>query len=320
MLFRSLPADEKFSWTFQDGPIVIDITVASGEDLDAVLELFDADNNLLDAVDSGFTGDEETIVAANIPDDGIYTIVLSDFFGDGGDFALTVTESSQPPAEDEGDNGNAGDVTILLFVDDDGEPIGSGFTSQTAFETLLASDYNVTTWVTSIDGPLAADVVETADLLIWESGDYLDSDGFFDDDTITVFDYIDSGKPILITGSSPTIFGDIGLSALSDVEFAGDDSVLLAGFTAGETLLLNDTYQVALADFLVEDLQDGATAFLLRGASSDDSGDIIGLASIDEFNAGQQTILLIFPYSALPEDAQVALLNNMMTWFGIAVP
>jgi len=131
-------------------------------------------------------------------------------------------------------------------------------------------------------------------------------------------DYIDSGRPILITGSSPTIFGDIGLAALSDVAFTGDDATLLADFAAGETLLLDDTYQVVSAGFILEDIQDDSTPFLLRGSGSEDSGNVIALASIDEFNADQQTILFMLPFSALPEDAQATLLNNMMTWFGFA--
>jgi predicted nucleic acid-binding Zn-ribbon protein len=318
-----LPADEKYSWIFQDGPIVIDITVVAGDDIDAVLELYDSDNNLLEAADAGFTGDDETIIGANIPDDGEYIIVVSDFFGNGGEFSLTVAESSELPIEDEGDSGDigsSGETTIFLFIDDDGEAIDSGFTAQDAFETLLGSDYSVTTWVTSLDGPLTADELETADLLIWESGDYLNPDGFFDEDTLIVFEYIDSGRPILITGSSPTIFGDIGLTALSDVEFSGDDDTLLAGFVAGETLLLDDTYQVVSAGFVLEDVQDGSIPFLLRGSGSEDSESIIGLASTDEFNFDQQTILLMLPFSVLPEDAQTTLLNNMMTWFSFATP
>ena len=319
----TLPPEEKYSWTFQEGPVVIDIAITSGEELDAVLELYDPDNNLLHVADSGFTGDDETIVGANIPDDGVYTIILSDFFDDGGDFTLTVSESSEPPPEDNGDtgeNGNEGDITVFLFVDDDGEPIGSGLTSQNELEALLGENFTVTTWVSSEEGPLTPEALETVDLLLWDSGDYLDPDGFFDEDTIIIFDYIETGRPLLITGSSPALFGDIGLSAVSDVEFAGEDDILLEGFAAGDTLELNDTYDVVFADFLAEDLEDGSTAFLLRGPNSDDSGNIIGLASVDEFNEDQQTILLLFPFAALPEDAQAPLLHNMLAWLGFATP
>lgn len=319
----TLPSEERYSWTFADGPAVIDITVTSGEDLDAVLELYDADNRLIADSDSAFTGEDEAITWVIIPDDGVYTIVLSDYFDDGGDFALTVSESSEPPPDEEGNSGGAGsdaETTIFLFIDDNGEPIETGFTSQTELETLLADDYTVETWVSTVDGPLTIDDLETADLLIWDSGDYLEVEGFLDDDTFVIFEYLDSGRPILVTGSSPTLFGDLGLSTVSDLEFVGDDELLLAGFAAGDTVELDEAHEFIFADFLAEDLDPGSTAFLLRGAASDDSGNVIGLAAIDEQNNDQQSIFLLMPFSLLPEDVQEPLLNNIMVWFGFAEP
>ena len=314
----TLPEGESYSWTFQDGPIVIDIAVASGDNLDAVLQLYDADNNLIAAADSGFTGDGETIIGAYIPDDGLYTIVLKDFFDSGGDFALTVTESSEPPPGDDDETGSADETTVFLFVDDDGDPISTGFTSQTELETLLADNFTVETWVSTVDGPLTLEALETADLLIWDSGDYQNSAGFFDEDTFVIFEYLDTGRPILITGSSPTLFGEMGLSSLSDVEVFGEDEVLLEGFTAGDVLTLNDTYDIVLTDFQVADLEPGSAAFLLQGPESEDSGNIVGLASIDEFNDDQRTILLLFPLSVLSEAAQIQLLTNMLAWLGFS--
>ncbi len=318
----TLPEGEAYSWTFSDGPAVIDITVASGDELDAVLQLFDANNNLISSADSGFTGDDETIVAADIPDDDQYTIVVKDFYDDGGEFALTVSESSELPADDDDDDeegGSSEDVTIFLFIDDDGDPIGDGFTSQAELEALLA-DYTVETWVTTEDGPLTAEALETADLLIWDSGDYLNPDGFLDEDTFIVYDYIESGRPLLVMGSSPTILGDIGLSDLSDVEFYGEDEVLLEGFEAGDVLTLDDTYEVVFADFLVEDLEPGSIAFLLQGPTSADAGNIIGLAAIDDINNNQRSVFLLMPFSVLPEDVQAQLLTNMLAWLGFSAP
>ncbi len=318
----TLPSDETYSWTFADGPAVIDITVTSGEDLDAVLELYDPDNVLLAASDSAFTGEDEAIVGMEIPDDGIYTIVLHDFFDDGGAFALTVEESSETPADegDSGDEESGEDVTIFLFVDDNGEPIESGFTSQAELEALLEDSFTVETWVSSVDGPLSLDVLENTDFLIWDSGDYLEPEGFFDDDTIVIFEYLDTGRPVMVTGSSPTIFGDIGLSSVSDLEFAGDDEILLDGFTAGDIIELDGPHDFIFADFLAEDLEPGSIAFLVRGANSEDSGNVVGLASFDELNNDQQSIFLLMPFSLLPEDVQEPLLNNMLTWFGFAEP
>jgi hypothetical protein len=316
----TLGLDERFSWTFQDGPAVIDIILESGEELDAVLELYDANNIFLAAADSGFTGEGEAIIGYEITDDEAYTIIVRDFFDDGGEFVLTVAESSEAaPSEDDGDTGeegNSSDTTVFLFVDDDSVPIGAGITSQTELETLLSENYTVDTWVSSIDGPLAFDALENADLVIWDSGDYLDSEGFFGDDTFVIFEYLDAGGSIFITGSSPTIFGDLGLSEVTDLEFSGEDEQLLAGFTAGDTLDLDAAYEVIFADFLVDDLEPGSTAFLLRGANSDDAGNVIGLASIDEANDDQKTVFLLLPFSVLPEEAQGQMLDNIMAWFG----
>lgn len=319
----TLPEGESYSWTFSEGPAVIDIVVEGGDELDAILQLFDPNNNLIASADSSFTGDDESIIGAEIPDDDEYTIVVKDFYDDGGEFALTVSESSEAPADEdddeEGDSGSSEDVTIFLFIDDDGDPLGDGFTSQTELETLLA-DYTVITWVTTEDGPLTSDLFETADLLIWDSGDYLNPEGFLDEDTFVVYEYIESGRPLLVMGSSPTIFGDIGLSTLEDVEFVGEDEVLLEGFAAGDVLTLDDAYEVVFADFLVEDLEPGSVAFLAQGPSSADAGNIVGLAATDEFNNDQQSVFLLMPFSVLPEDVQVQLLSNMMAWLGFSVP
>ncbi|WP_420627777.1 hypothetical protein [Candidatus Leptofilum sp.] len=324
-----LGVGEQFRWTFQDGPAVIDIIVASGDDLDAVIEVYDADNIFLAAADSGFVGEDEAIIGLEIPDDAPYTIIVSDYFEDGGSFVLSVLDTGEVPvddgdsdedeSEDEGDSGeeSSGDSgTIFLFVDDDGTPIGSGFTSQTELETLLSENFTVETWISSEDGPLTIDLLEDIDLLIWDSGDYLDPEGFFGEDTFVIFEYLDTGGPIFITGSSPTIMGDLGLSNLSDLEFAGEDEVLLAGFAAGDTITLDMTYEVIFADFFLEDLESGSVAFLLRGANSDDAGNLVGLATIDDLADDQQSMFLLMPFAVLPADVQGQLLENIMAWFG----
>ncbi|GJM39837.1 MAG: hypothetical protein DHS20C20_01190 [Ardenticatenaceae bacterium] len=321
-----LDIDERFSWTFQDGPAVIDIIVESGEEMDAVLELYDADNIFLAAADFGFTGDDESLIGFEITDDAPYTILVRDFFDDGGSFTLSVlasseasTENGDSDADDEANGEESGGEggNIFLFIDDDGTPIGSGFTSQTELETLLSADYTVNSWVSSEDGPLTIDLFEGIDLFIWDSGDYLDPEGFFGDDIFVIFEYLDTGGSVFITGSSPTIFGDLGLSELSDLEFTGEDDVLLAGFAAGETITLDASYDVIFADFLLEDLEPGSVAYLLRGANSDDAGNLVGFASIDSTNNDQLTMLLLMPFAALPADVQAQLLDNIMAWFNL---
>ncbi len=305
-----LAEGESHAWTFSGGPAVIDILVEGNEDMDTVLELYDPNNNLITSADSTFTGEAEEIRGADIEDDGDYTIVVRDYYDDGGSYTLTVTA-----VEGGGDEGAAGTIeNVFLFVDDDGEPIGEGITSADALLALLSETYEVTTWVSTVDGPLEEDTLAGVDLLIWDSGDYRNEEGFFDEDTFIIFEYLDGGGSLFVTGSSPTILADVELASLSDLEIIGDDPILLDGLDSGDVIELEDTYEVGLSDLMVEDSDEGTTPFLLRGPGSEGSGEIVGLAGIDDFSA-QRSVLLLLPFVILPEDIQEILLTNIMTWF-----
>lgn len=310
----TLEIDESHAWIFTDGPAFIDIVV-EGEDLDAVLELYDPDNVLISSADATFEGEAEEILGAEIEDDGPYTIVVRDYFDDGAGYTLTVTEAEAPPADEEEDEseGSGAIENIFLFVDDNGEALASGFTSAETFVTLLSDSYEVTTWVSSVDGPLEEGVLDEADLLIWDSGDYRDEEAFFNEDIFIIFDYLDAGGALFITGSSPPLFSDVALAPLSDVEVAGDEPILLAGLDPGEIIELDDTYDTVLSELLAEDADEGTTAFFLRGPGSDASGDVVGLAAIDSFT-DQRSVLLLLPLVTLPEEVQVIVVDNVLAW------
>jgi hypothetical protein len=87
----TMAENEAHSWTFSQGPALVDIVLESGEDMDGILELYDPEGFLMAAVDSSFTGEEERLAGIPIPDDGEYTIVVRDFYEDGGSYALRVT-------------------------------------------------------------------------------------------------------------------------------------------------------------------------------------------------------------------------------------
>jgi hypothetical protein len=96
-----LDVDEAHSWSFSDGPATVDIILSSGEDMDGVLELYDPEGNLQAEMDSTFAGDEERLLAIDIPDSGEYTIVVRDFFDEGGDYSLSVDVAGpQDPSYD----------------------------------------------------------------------------------------------------------------------------------------------------------------------------------------------------------------------------
>jgi hypothetical protein len=304
----TLDSGEAHLWTFSDGPAAVNIIVEGSDDVDAVLELFGPDNELIDSADSTFSGDAEEILNIEL-DEGDYTIRISDFFDDGGAYTLTVAPAGT--AEGDGDEDAAG---IFIFGDDDGTPLTSGFTSVETLAAMLGEDYEVTTWLTSVDGPLEADTLEGSALVIWDSGDYRNEDGLLDDDTAVILDYLGAGGKLIIVGASPTLLGALELASLADVEVVGDHPVLLDGLAEGDVIELDQAYDAVLLDPLDSDLNENDIVFLVRGPGSNESGGLIGIASIEEDFGNTQVAILLFPFTALPTDIQETLLTNLMNW------
>ena len=304
-----LAEDEKHAWTFSGGPATIDITVESGDDLDSVLELYNPDNELIDSSDANFTGENEELAGVEIADDSDYTIVVRDFFNDGGAYTLTV--SAGEPGEESDNQG------ILIFADDDGVPLTSGFTSAEAMAALLGTEYEVTIWVSTEDGPLQEDTLAGYELLVWDSGDYRTEAGLLDEDTAIILDYLERGGDVFITGVAPPLLGDLQLAPLSDLEIAGDDPVLLDGLVAGEIVELDQSYDAVLSELLSENTEEGSVAFFLRGPNSEGSGYVVGLAAGENEFHNQKTVILLAPFVGLPADIQETLLGNIVMWFGL---
>ena len=315
----TLATDEAHLWTFSDGPAIVDIVLEGSESMDAVLELYDPDNELLDSADSTFSGGIEELLGVEV-DSGDYTIRVRDFFNEGGDYSLAVTLVAESDSEEEGEEEEeetTGETGIFIFGDDDGEALSSGFTSVDALADLLSADHDITIWRTSEDGPLQEDTLDGYSLIIWDSGDYRNEDGFFDEDTVIVFEKLDEGGNIIIMGSSPTLFSALELVPVADIEVASDDPVLLDGFSAGDVIELDATYDVVLFDDFAGDIEENDTILFVRGPGSEESGSIVGVATTeDEFNDTRAAFLL-FPFTSVPEDVQEALLSNLIAWFGL---
>ncbi|MCB8982223.1 MAG: hypothetical protein H6659_00180 [Ardenticatenaceae bacterium] len=307
----TLEAGVSHAWVFSDGPAVIDITVTADEDLDATVELYDPDNVLLDQQDAAFAGETEELRGIDIPDDGDYTIVVRDFFDDGGSYTLAVAEGELSEASPPSGEG------IFLFVQDDGDPLNGGVSSGDALLALLQPQFEVTAWTTSVDGTLQEGDLDGYALVVWDTGDYQIQDGFFDDNTAVILNYLDSGGSLLVTGSAPPLFGDLPLTPITDVEVSGDDPILIDGFTSGDVFSLDQSYDAILPDLVGGTFDEASTAFFLRGPDSDTPGAVAGFAVYDqEFD--QRTVFIMFPFVSLPEDVQATLLNNIVTWFGLS--
>ncbi len=307
-----LELDERHGWIFSGGPGIVDIVVSSDE-LDLVLELYDPQLRLIEVMDSTFFAEEEALLSVEIPDDGEYTIVVYDYFGDPGAYELTVTavsaEGSVLPTLGNLEN-------IFIFVDDDGEALDGGVLSGTALRNLMGSQYNVTLWTSSIDGPLQPTTLEGANLIIWDTGDYFDPNGLFDPDTQAIIDYIDnSTASLMLTGSVPILFSFFETRLLTDLEVIGTDAVLLNGFALGDIITLNQSYQTVASETLIDDLDEGAILLFSRGPQSELPGTAAGVALADSISENQRLLVLLFPFIALPQATQATLLANILTWF-----
>lgn len=305
-----LAAGESHMWILDEGTAVVDIVVEATEDVDAILELYDSDFNLVDLSDSSFSGGAESLLGIEL-DPGDYFIVVRDYYEDGGTYTLTVTET------DESTSNTSGSIEhIFLFVDDTGEPLGEGINSADRFLELLSDQYEVTVWVSSIDGTfdsLDEAFLNDIDLLIWDTGDYIAEST---ENDILMYTYLLSGGKLLLTGSAPLMFVGADLTELVDIQLTGDDLFLLDGLESEQSFLLDDTYQVYEIDNLIvnEGQEDQVTPFLINGPESNGTGLLRGIAILDPA-LESQVIVLSLPFVALPEALQASLLSNMLSWF-----
>ena len=65
--------------------------ILSGAELDGVLEIYGPDGELLFVIDNSVSGEDEVLLGFEVPDDGVYTAVVRDFFFAAVDYSLTVT-------------------------------------------------------------------------------------------------------------------------------------------------------------------------------------------------------------------------------------
>ena len=305
----AISEEESQAWTFSEGPVFIDILLETNEELDGVLEIYDPNNLLIASSDNTLTGEPETLTGIEIEDNGDYTIVIRGFYGAAGTYSLSVVEGE--------DNGGETAViqSIFLFIDDNGDPIGGEpFNSLETFLSLLQPTYDVTTWVSSLDGPLDLDTLDAHDLIIWDSGNYINPEGFFDEDSNTIITSLENGGRIMATGSAPSIFGDIPLSELTDVALTGDDPILLENLSAGDIVELDQPYQAIVADDYIDSFDQNTISFLVRGPASENE-DTIAAFAVKEEELDQRTLLILFPFDGLPNEIEPIFMENILNWF-----
>ncbi len=310
----TLAANEAQAWMFNGGPAIVSLTLETDEEIDGVLQVYDADYELVEGVDAGLTGEPETLDDLFVPGDETYTIVVRAFFGNGGDYTLRLEgeQASEPPPVE------SVAASILVYSDDDGTPQGAGETGAAAIAALLeelGGEWTVHTWSATADGPLDEQTLAGYDLVIWASGDYRSGDQF-EDDSFLLTVYFATGGRLLITGATPPFLESPGLelAQVADLEVASTDIPFLPGLAAGETIALEQAVDAALLSGLNVAEEEALTAVLLRGPQSEETGEPVAVAVDNPDNDGL-LFLLAIPFDALPAPAQEALLQGLVQWF-----
>lgn len=302
----SLNSDESHSWVFNQGPAIIDITL-EGSELDGVLELYDSNYELLEHMDSTFSGEAEVLNAIEIADDDSYYILVKDYFGDPSDYTLTIETSSSSP------DGGSTEASIFIFEDDDGTPLAGGISSASTLADILGVRYEITVWTTSIDGPLSEEILADYNLIIWDSGDYRTEDAALDEDALLVLNHVfDNAASLIIFGTTPALldFETGELISLSDLEVVGEEPILMDNIPLGEIYTLDQTYDVL--NLPTDDIDPDTDLVLFAAGPDSSTTAFVGAATTQDTNI----FFLLAPYISLPLDLQAVLLTNVVTWMG----
>ena len=93
-----LDSGVKDVWTFSiTEPVYTTLSLnPAAENLDLTLNLFDPTGQTIATIDNGFAGDIETATDLFLNQTGVYAVEVSDFFGEGGGYQLSLSQSVAP--------------------------------------------------------------------------------------------------------------------------------------------------------------------------------------------------------------------------------
>ncbi len=93
-----LDSGVKDVWTFSvTEPVYTSIILnPAADNLDLTLNLSDPLGQTIGSIDTGYAGDIETAIDLFLNQNGVYVVEVSDFFGEGGSYALTMSQANAP--------------------------------------------------------------------------------------------------------------------------------------------------------------------------------------------------------------------------------
>jgi hypothetical protein len=230
--------------------------------------------------------------------------------------AVTVCSTGKAPAEGEekptkepeAETPAAGSIFIIAS---DGKPEGTR-TGAPEFEAILGEKYDVTVWYTSRDGIPTPDDVAGYDVYIVDTGDY--AADVSDLEVFAAFEKIESGG-VMFIGAQPLPFF-IDFASIEDVRVADASHPLAAGFEPDQILALSASESGVPAAVASEDesgIGENTSIVFRRGPDSPAAGTAVVVASTDE-TLNLRTIIALFAFYQLPEDAQRTFALNAAAW------
>jgi hypothetical protein len=225
-----------------------------------------------------------------------------------------LPEPEQPPADTEEPpeptvepKGN-----VMVVALDHGEGRYDSMTSIDDYEIILAGQYSVDTWRTSLEGLPTWEQLVEYDLVVMTAGDYQDSLG--DDESDLVFDLMIEAVPVIISGA---FVGDTEIEAVQrDIQVFDADHPLTVGFDADEVIEFvaapsNEEYETSRLDDIDEG--EGTVVPFVRGPESEEAG--APSVFILEDEVGEVRIAFVgFPIYLLPEKPKERLVLNTVDW------
>lgn len=239
----TLPEGERHSWVYSGEVVTATIVVSASDEIDSILEVYDAEGVFVVYIDDNFSGNVEQ--ATGFPLENGYIIVVSDYFNVGGDYILSVTESSEEAEDTSEEDGDESEPTNAFPVLDELDPApvlqGELAADETVTAVLLEQESHLWTY-TGEDGEvtitLESDPDTDSGFIIYNAdGEYLTHvDNAFSGDTestewnlepdygIVIYEYAEaSGSYTLTLSAADTLV--LPVDDNEDEEEAEEESI-----------------------------------------------------------------------------------------------
>jgi hypothetical protein len=178
-----LSANVKDVWTFSlPGPRYANLTLSpDNKDIDLILSLISPTGQTVTRIDNGYAGDTEIMIDNLLLDSGLYVVEVSEFFGDGGRYTMSLVLTEEPLFGGGGrlsvgqtiqSNLARGAQHIWTFTGNAGEVVSIVLTPANQFDAILDIYSPDGTRLEALDEGFSGDAEVVAGLQLPLTGEY----------------------------------------------------------------------------------------------------------------------------------------------------